>query len=537
MDTTHLLTIKPSSTDAITGQALAMFSSDNKSTDLFKSAFKDQMEKKRNEPNHSEKNLPQNGNDLPEKKTAVDKNENSHQSNKDEHASKTEHDRPLTQNNNASTNDSEQDRDDEQKSRHEQTETNKQANSAERNNSPERNNSHERNNSPEHDNSPPRNNSSEQASTEQVASGQINTIEQENALGQINHLVSETMQNEVTQAINPQQLDESIENELIAQQSDSEQHLQSELNASGINNPLYAGTDNLAIDKSTQAEMSKKQIVSGYIAANGHVISDSASKTGLSSGSENKNESSLNKSIADFQQFIEMSKKHSMAGEAIASVKSFEQKMHTQQLSAQVLMADSKLPAGQTTAQPGSVQAVVQPALLDRMNTSLNTVQSLSQTTSSLEVKAGVGKAGWNQSFSNQIVMMANNAIQQAKIRLNPMNLGPVEAMVKLSGETAVVNLTSLHLTTKEAMESAIPRLKEMLNENGFSQVDVNLSHQDKREQQEAGLDSNSGSNNEHGNSTMPGDEQLSEETPDSETGTQVSELDEQGLNIVDYYA
>ncbi|RKZ97956.1 MAG: hypothetical protein DRQ43_02195, partial [Gammaproteobacteria bacterium] len=159
------------------------------------------------------------------------------------------------------------------------------------------------------------------------------------------------------------------------------------------------------------------------------------------------------------------------------------------------------------------------------------------QTASSMEVKTAVGKAGWNQSFSNQIVMMVNNGVQQAKIKLNPMSLGPVEAMVKLSGETAVVNLTSLHLTTKDAMENAIPRLKEMLNENGFSQVDVNVSHQDKKEQQEAALDSKTGSNNEHGNSTMPGDEQLSEETPDSETGTQVSGSDEQGLNIVDYYA
>jgi flagellar hook-length control protein FliK len=313
--------------------------------------------------------------------------------------------------------------------------------------------------------------------------------------------------------------------------------VQSELNNSGLKNTLYASSDNLSIDKKIQSEMAKSQVNSSSIAANNNITSDNAIKFGMSSGSENKNESPLSKSIADFQQFIEMSKKHSMAGETIASVKSFEQGMKTEQLNAQVLLANSQLSAAQSSTQSG--QVLIQPTILDRVNTSLTqSVQSLSQAASSLEVKTGVGKAGWNQSFSNQIVMMAANGVQQAKIKLNPMSLGPVEAMVKLSGETAVVNLTSLHLSTKDALESAIPRLKEMLNENGFSQVDVNVSHQDKQ-QQEAALankeHSKTGTNNEHGNSTMPGDEQLSKETLESDALT--ADLEEQGLNIVDYYA
>jgi len=128
---------------------------------------------------------------------------------------------------------------------------------------------------------------------------------------------------------------------------------------------------------------------------------------------------------------------------------------------------------------------------------------------------------------------MANNGIQKAKIRLNPAHLGPVEAMVKLSGEAIVVNISSQHLMTKDAMENAMPRLKEMLNENGFSQVDVNVSHQDKNEQQGAAL----GSNNEHGHPTMPGEEQLSEDIQDSESDMIVNDLDEMDINIVDYYA
>ncbi len=157
----------------------------------------------------------------------------------------------------------------------------------------------------------------------------------------------------------------------------------------------------------------------------------------------------------------------------------------------------------------------------------------MGQTLASMEVKTTVGTSAWNQGFSNQITMMAKNGIQQARITLNPAHLGPIEAMVKITGEAAVVNLSSLQLTTKDAMENAVPRLKEMLNENGFSQVDVNVSHQDKNEQQGSAL----GSNNEHGHPTMPGEEQLSNDTQESESDVVVHDSRNQGLNIVDYYA
>ena len=254
------------------------------------------------------------------------------------------------------------------------------------------------------------------------------------------------------------------------------------------------------------------------------------------SGADNKNESALKKSISDFQTFIEMSKKHSTSGEMVQSVKNFDETLKAEQANAQLLRGESKLSLTQNL-QP--VPMAVQTMLPERVNTTGSSSSTpLLQNFSSLEVKTSMGKPGWNNSFANQITMMLNSGIQQAKIKLNPVHLGPVEAMVKITGETAVVNLTSLHLTTKEAMDNAIPRLKEMLNENGFSQVDVNVSHQDKKEQQEANLSSNKErSNSEHGNSTMPGEEQLSEVNHDPESDVLATDSSDQGLNIVDYYA
>jgi len=510
MNTTNLLSIKPDSTDIITGQALAMVSSSNKKTELFKSAFNDQMSNKRNEQTRSDKNLPQNGNELPKKKIAVINKERSQQSNNDEPLTKTKNENAIA------AKDAEQAEQRKLNKSHEEKSSHEQANKTGQKNNTGEVNGTEQVDNPEQTNSP----------------ASLTTLEQGNSAEQLISINSENSENEAVPGAIPQQpgSEEGLETSYSGEQSASELIVSTESNSSADKHPIYAASDSLSTDKKIQSEMTRTQFDLNQTASNSNIISDSAAKAGMSSGSENKNESALTKSIADFQQFIEMSKKHSMAGEPIASVKSFEQSIKTEQLNTQVLLTDNKLPAGQISA-----QSSVQSTLLDRVNTSLT--NPLSQTTSSMEVKTAVGKAGWNQNFSNQIVMMVNNGVQQAKIKLNPMSLGPVEAMVKLSGETAVVNLTSLHLTTKDAMENAIPRLKEMLNENGFSQVDVNVSHQDNKEQQEAALDAKTGSNNEHGNSTMPGDEQLSDETLDSETGTQVSGLDEQGLNIVDYYA
>jgi flagellar hook-length control protein FliK len=297
----------------------------------------------------------------------------------------------------------------------------------------------------------------------------------------------------------------------------------------------------IAADKVMNAEVLNGNTMQGQKLAQNNTplaVGDSA----MQAGQDNKKESALGKSVADFQQYIESAKKQSALSEPIKSVKQFDETLKTAQQSAQLLKQElrgAQNPGAQTQGTQ-ILQASLQITSALNMNPAVPSTSATSaaamQNPAALEVKANVGKSGWGQGFSNQIVMMASKGIQHAKIRLNPMHLGPIEAMVKITGENAVVNLTSLHLTTKEAMDNAVPRLKEMLNENGFSQVDVNVSHQDKKEQQEAGFTLKERSDDEHGNPAMPGEEQLSEVDHESENDMQMS-ASEQDLNIVDYYA
>ncbi|HEY9018495.1 MAG TPA: flagellar hook-length control protein FliK [Thiomicrospira sp.] len=90
----------------------------------------------------------------------------------------------------------------------------------------------------------------------------------------------------------------------------------------------------------------------------------------------------------------------------------------------------------------------------------------------------------WAQSVGKRIVFMANQQMQQAQISLNPEKLGPIQLRLQLDRDQMVtVSMTAQHGATREALEAAIPRLKEMLEEAGISFDEVKVEDEDAFEQ------------------------------------------------------
>lgn len=86
----------------------------------------------------------------------------------------------------------------------------------------------------------------------------------------------------------------------------------------------------------------------------------------------------------------------------------------------------------------------------------------------------------WAQSVGKRIVFMANQQMQQAQISLNPDKLGPIQLRLQLDRDQMVtVSMTAQHGATREALEAAIPRLKEMLEEAGISFDDVKVEDEE----------------------------------------------------------
>lgn len=97
-------------------------------------------------------------------------------------------------------------------------------------------------------------------------------------------------------------------------------------------------------------------------------------------------------------------------------------------------------------------------------------------------INAHLHSAAWPQQFSDKIVWLARNEQQSAQLTINPPQLGPIQISLNLSGDQASIAFASPHAEVRQAIESAMPQLKEMLSSAGISlgqsNVGANLSQQ-----------------------------------------------------------
>jgi flagellar hook-length control protein FliK len=75
---------------------------------------------------------------------------------------------------------------------------------------------------------------------------------------------------------------------------------------------------------------------------------------------------------------------------------------------------------------------------------------------------------GWNDEVGNQIAWMANRQESHAELILNPPQMGRVEISLTVTGEQATASFVSGNPTVREALEAALPRLREVLAEAGI---------------------------------------------------------------------
>jgi flagellar hook-length control protein FliK len=88
------------------------------------------------------------------------------------------------------------------------------------------------------------------------------------------------------------------------------------------------------------------------------------------------------------------------------------------------------------------------------------------------ELRTPVNLSGWDVGLGKTLVWMAEARHGFAEIRLNPPALGPLEIVIALGGDDgreARVAFASPHAAVREAIESAMPRLREMMAESGIN--------------------------------------------------------------------
>lgn len=92
----------------------------------------------------------------------------------------------------------------------------------------------------------------------------------------------------------------------------------------------------------------------------------------------------------------------------------------------------------------------------------------------------------WGKELGEKLIWMHKQEIPSVELRLNPAHLGPVLVKIDVNQDQASVAFTAQHLAVKEALEAAIPRLREMLGGQQINLMDVNVSQQQSDQRQAA---------------------------------------------------
>ncbi|MFO1266341.1 MAG: flagellar hook-length control protein FliK [Rubrivivax sp.] len=68
-----------------------------------------------------------------------------------------------------------------------------------------------------------------------------------------------------------------------------------------------------------------------------------------------------------------------------------------------------------------------------------------------------------------QVSVLVREGVQQAKLHLNPQELGPVLVRIQLEGQAAQVHLAADLPATRQALEQALPTLASQLADGGIT--------------------------------------------------------------------
>ncbi len=141
----------------------------------------------------------------------------------------------------------------------------------------------------------------------------------------------------------------------------------------------------------------------------------------------------------------------------------------------------AELPSGLT--QPTQAIALqTMPAAMPGMLAS-NTPAGTSPT-----ITTPLGNHGWADEFSQKISWISTQQNQVAELHLNPPNLGPLDVVLKISDNQATVLFTSPHAAVREAVENALPKLREILADNGIMLGNTTVSDQSPRDRSSDGF-------------------------------------------------
>ncbi len=157
---------------------------------------------------------------------------------------------------------------------------------------------------------------------------------------------------------------------------------------------------------------------------------------------------------------------------------------------AQKTEAEAKLAAQAETASFAAMREAAAPAQPTNTAMLASMQQAAAAMTTSVPqpaqatVSTPFNQVNWTDDFSQKITWLASSRQDQtAELHLNPPQLGPVDVVIKVSGDQATALFASPHAAVRDAIEQAMPKLRDMLADNGIMLGNTTVSDQTPRDQ------------------------------------------------------
>ncbi|HAS21780.1 MAG TPA: flagellar hook-length control protein [Idiomarina loihiensis] len=141
---------------------------------------------------------------------------------------------------------------------------------------------------------------------------------------------------------------------------------------------------------------------------------------------------------------------------------------------------DALVDASAARAIQGQMVSTAQGTVAANESSQANTLQALQRPLDLQQTEA-------SQKLQERINIMMSRNIQRADIRLDPPELGSVHIRVNMSGEQASVQFQAQTQQARDALETTMPRLREMLEQQGINLADTQVGEQSKEGGRTAG--------------------------------------------------
>ena len=120
---------------------------------------------------------------------------------------------------------------------------------------------------------------------------------------------------------------------------------------------------------------------------------------------------------------------------------------------------------------------------------SLSSTDTVNTAPQDIHVDLPINQPKWGSELAQKVVWLTSQQNQVAEIHLNPAHLGPIEVMLTITQDQATAQFVSPHSAVREAIQDALPKLREMMAENGIQLGNVMVgsdSFQQENKQQQS---------------------------------------------------